>query len=216
MLIGKKLSTAQLYTKALPALIAFSFSPFLFFNPFDASDNPFSYIIRETYSDVELQHKRLISEEDSIYSLAQIPYIALTKEGDPFSGVENIYSKKTDILMSSNVFVDGLSVHLKVFDEDGAERATVDTFYNAYKTKKTSTRYYQSGTLRNELIFSSPYHNGKRVFKFWDSDGHLQTVLISGSDQTGTEFSELINYDPEGNVIFHERRENDELVEKIK
>ncbi|RNC83105.1 MAG: hypothetical protein ED557_10355 [Balneola sp.] len=216
VLIGKKLSTTQLYTKALPALIAFSFSPFLFFNPFDASDDPYSYLIRDTYSDVELQRKSLIAEGDSIYSLAQIPYLVLTESGEPYTGVQKTYSKETDRHVGTNIYVDGLIVHLKIFDEGGTGTQTLDTFYDAQKTKKISTRFYQNGTLSSEMIFSSPDHDGKRLSRFWHPDGYLRSVMISEQGDFRSKTSELINYDPEGNVEFHERYLNGELLEKIK
>ncbi len=216
MLIGKRLSTTQLYTKALPALIAFSFSPFLFFSPFDASNSPYTYIIRETYPDIKLQRKSLIAEGDSIYSLEQIPYIVLSESGEPFSGMEKIYSKETDRHVNTNIYVDGLIVHQKTFDDSGAEISTLDTFYNAKKTKKASTRYYQRGSLSSEMIFSSPDHDGKLLSRFWDPDGYLRTVMIFGQGAFTVKTYELIHYDPEGNVEFHERYLNGELIEKIK
>ncbi len=215
ILIGKRISVAQLYSKGLSALIAFSFSPFLFFNPFTPSDS-YTYNIRETYTDIKLQRKSLIAEGDSIYSLAQIPYIVLTEQGEPFSGVENVYSEKTDSLLSSTIYVDGLSVHFKVFDKSGNQRSSLDTFYDAKKTKKTSTRYYQGGSLSVEMVFSSPNHDGKQVLRFWHSDGYLRGIVISETDREKPNTSEMINYDSEGNVIFHERWENEQLVEKIK
>ncbi len=199
ILIGKRISVAQLYSKALPALIAFSFSPFLFFNPF-FGPKAFPYTIAGAYSDVELQRKSLITEGESVYSLARIPYIVLTKSGKPFTGVQKTYSKETDRHVGTNIFEDGLIVHLKVFNEGGDEFSSVDVFYDAHKTKKTSARYYLYGSLRSEMIFSSPEHDGKRVFKFWNSEGYLDAELISESAQVRSEFTEIIRYDREGNV----------------
>ncbi|MEQ9266462.1 MAG: hypothetical protein RLN81_14630 [Balneolaceae bacterium] len=215
MMMGKNSSVARLYFKALPSILAFAISPFLFFDLQIETNEPFTISIQEiwadrSYSDINLEFLGFPFGKDSTSLLSQISSQAFL-DGEPFTGIENIYDSKTDLLEISRVFVDGLPVHQKTFGSDGKEHASIDIFYNQHKTKRTSTRYFQLGTLKLETIFSSPDHNGKRVLKFWNIDGTLDTIMISGSSS-----DELINYDPEGNVVFHERYENEELVEKIK
>lgn len=220
MLLAKKSSTAQLYTKAIPVMVSFALSLFLFFDRPSELNLPSAIRIQEfwdnqTYSDVTLELQGFPFGEDSVDLFSRIPSLSLLN-GEPFSGVENIYDKKTDRLKISNVYIDGLPVHQKVFDEDGINWASVDFFYNPQKTRRYSTRYYESGILALETIFSSLEHDGKRVLRFWDQEGYLKSVVISEVDTTKPKTSEMINYDPEGNVIFHERWLNGELSEKLK
>lgn len=163
-----------------------------------------------TYSDVTLK-KQWLPEGDSISSLSQIPYKAFSADGEPFSGVVKSYSNESDILLSLQVYVDGLPVQTKVFDSNGQERSSVDHIYNPQKTKIFSNRYYETGTLVHEMVFSSPDHDGKTLYRKWYPEGPLNYVLIYDSS-TATN----IHYDREGNIEFHERYENGELVEKIK
>lgn len=215
MMMGKNSSVAHLYFKALPSIIAFAISPFLFFDLQIETNQPFTITIQEiwddqSYSDVNLEFQGFPFGKDTTSLFSRIPSQALL-DREPFTGVENIYDSETDILEISTVYVDGLPVHQKIFDSDGKEHSSLDFFYDPHKTKRVSTRYFQFGTLKIETVFSSPDHNGKRVLKSWNIDGTLDTIMIFGSSS-----NELVNYDLEGNVVFHERYENGELVEKLK
>lgn len=219
-LIGKTSSVSHLYFKFLPVLIAFTFSPFMFFDQREKSPETFAttheeYWANQIYSDVSLEFQGFPYGEDGIDLSMRIPSLKLLN-GNPYSGVENFYLKKNDLLDQTTVYVDGLPVHQKSFDDQGNERSSIDFIYNPQKTRRFSTRYYEYGKLRSETVFSSPDHDGREVHRFWNSEGNFRTLMFLESDDSETKENELINYDSLGNVIFHEIRKDGELVEKIK
>ena len=219
-LIGKNTSSSGLYFKALPVLVAFAFSPFLFFDQKEPISQEVSISLHrhwesQRYSNVELETQPFPFGKDSIDLLMRIPSLKLLN-GVPYSGVENIYLKKDDHLESSTVYVNGLPVHHKSFDVGGNERSSVDFIYNPQKTQRFSTRYYEYGKLRSEMIFSSPDHESRTVHRFWSQEGNLETVMILAKGYSKSDIYELIHYNPNGEVNFHKLRKDDGLVEKIK
>lgn len=219
-LIGKRSSVSGLYFRALPVLVAFTFSPFLFFDQKEPVNQEVSISLHrhwenQRYSNVELETQPFPFGKDSIGLLMRIPSLKLLN-GTPYSGVENFYLKKNDRLHHSTVYVDGLPVHQKIFDDEGNERSFVDFFYNPQKTQRFSIRYYQYGKLSLETIYSSPTYNGAMVFKHWNERGYLEMLSILDIRDPKITYGEVISYDENGNVTFHERYEGLELVEKIK
>ncbi len=219
-LIGKNTSASSLYFKALPVLVAFAFSPFLFFEQKELVNEPTEIDWQEywaslSYSDVNLEFQRIPFIGDSISILQHIPRLALL-DGKIYTGVQNTYEKDTDLLEHSSIYVDGLIVHAKYFDSEGTESSSLDYFYNPQKKKLISTRYYQYSKLSLETIYSSPSHNGAMVFKHWNERGYLEMLSILDKRDPNITYGEVIRYDKNGTVTFHERYEGLELVEKIK
>lgn len=219
-LIRKRSSVSSLYFKALPVLLAFAFSPFLFFEQKEHIDGPYEINWQEywaslSYSDVNLEFQRLPFTGDSISILQHIPRLALL-DGKIYSGIQNTYEKETDLLEHSSIYIDGLIVHSKSFDSEGTEFSSLDYFYNPQKTMLNYTRYYQYGKLRLETIYSSPTHNDAMVFKHWNERGYLKMLSILDKRDPKITYGEVISYDENGKVTSHERYEGLELVEKIK
>lgn len=169
----------------------------------------------QTYSDVALELRGFPFGKDTADLFSRIPSLAFL-EDEPFSGVQNIYNKRTNLLKTSTIFVDGLPVHQKVYESDRNEHSSLDFFYNPKKTKRVSTRYYESGILKSETIFSSPEHNGKRVSKSWAPNGSINFLMIFDSNYFTSKGMEIMQYDEEGTLVSHEQYKDGELVEIIK
>lgn len=165
----------------------------------------------ELYSDVFLHTNSITIEEDTIPARNEI--IMLTRNGEPFTGVQSYYFKNTDQLFTSITFKNGIRVKEQMFDEEGNEKYRTEIDYDFESNQRMSVRMYDEQALSIEIIDSSSEHSGMHLYTEWHSNGQLK--FESTSNELGSQ-GLMTLYDQNGNILEQELYKDGELVEKIK